>query len=137
MSAAVHVRVRAGGEDYALPVEAVREVAELGDVTPVPGAGPGVLGVRNLRGQVLPIADLRALLDLPRPEAARRVVVVDVSAGQAGFAVDEVVGVGPLPEMTEPVDSPLLEGAAVVDGTLVARASIAALLRAVEGGTHR
>ena len=133
MSASVHVRVRAGGEDYALPVESVREVAELGDVTPVPGAAAAVLGVRNLRGQVLPVADLRALLDLPRPEPARRLVIVEGPAGQAGFAVDDVVGVTPLPALDEPVESPLLEGAAIVDGTLVAGMRVGALLRTVEG----
>ena len=51
----VHVRVRVAGEHYALPVEDVLEVAELRAITPVPGAPPAVLGVRNLRGQVLPV----------------------------------------------------------------------------------
>jgi purine-binding chemotaxis protein CheW len=133
MTSAAHVRVRAGGEDYALPVEAVREVAQLGDVTPVPGAAPAVLGVRNLRGQVLPVADLRALLDLPRSEPARRLVIVEGPGGQAGFAVDELVGIAPLPPLTEPVDSPLLQGAAIVDGTLVAGLKVGALLSTIEG----
>ena len=55
---AVHVRLRVGRERYALPIENVLEVAELGSLSALPGAGAAVLGVRNLRGQVLPVFDL-------------------------------------------------------------------------------
>ena len=34
----LHVRVRVADEDYALPVTDVLEVADIGDITPVPGA---------------------------------------------------------------------------------------------------
>ena len=68
----LHVRVRVADEHYALPVADVLEVAELGEVTPVPGAGAAVLGVRNLRGQVLPVVDLATVFGargLGRPSA--------------------------------------------------------------------
>ena len=54
----VHLRLRVGGERYALPIENVLEVTPLGELSGVPGAGGAVLGVRNLRGQVLPVFDL-------------------------------------------------------------------------------
>ena len=53
-----HVRLRVGSELYAIPIENVLEVAELGELSAVPGAEPVVLGVRNLHGQVLPVFDL-------------------------------------------------------------------------------
>src|SRR5687767_11818247 len=60
----VVVRVRVGTEDYALPVENVLEVAELGALTPVPGSARTVLGVRNLRGQVIPVIDLAGFFEI-------------------------------------------------------------------------
>ena len=70
----IHVRFRVGDESFALPVGQVLEVAELGSLAPVPGAPPSVLGVRNLRGQVLPVIDLAGVLGTahaPRGAEAR------------------------------------------------------------------
>jgi chemotaxis signal transduction protein len=60
----MHVRLRVGREMYALPIENVLEVAELGDLTTVPGARAGVLGVRNFHGQVRPVFDLAHVFDI-------------------------------------------------------------------------
>jgi purine-binding chemotaxis protein CheW len=127
----MHVHVRVGRERYAFCVSHVREVAELDDVTPVPGAGAAVIGVRNLRGRVLPVVDLARVIDVPRRAGPARMVVVEGRAGEAGIAVDEIVGVGALPPPTITVDSPVLDGAAVVDGTLVAAVGVDALLEEV------
>ena len=66
----VHVRLRVGGESYAFGVEHVLEVAELGEIAPVPGAPAGVLGVRNLRGQVLPVFELASVFGGVNPATA-------------------------------------------------------------------
>jgi purine-binding chemotaxis protein CheW len=114
----VYVRVGIGPEHYALPVDRVLEVAELGDLTPVPGSPPETMGVCNLRGQVIPVMDLAMVLDLPQGTPAR-IVVVELDQRRAGLAVDSVVDVGGLPDPTEQVDSPFLTGAVLVDGVLV------------------
>jgi purine-binding chemotaxis protein CheW len=126
----VHVRVGIGAENYALPVDRVLEVAVLGDVTPLPGSPPEVMGVCNLRGQVVPVIDLARVLDLPQGKA-ERIVVAEVSELRAGLAVDAVVDVGELPEASEQVDSPFLTGAVLVDGTLVGMLDADAALSAV------
>jgi purine-binding chemotaxis protein CheW len=115
----IHVRVRAGGEEYALPVDCVLEVTEVGEVRPVPGAPAELLGVCNLRGQVLPVIDLARLLALDRTDEIRRIVVAEDGAIRTGLAVDGVVDVGPLPEPSEEAESEYLRGATLVDGTLV------------------
>jgi purine-binding chemotaxis protein CheW len=126
----VHVRVRVAREHYALPVTRVLEVAELGDLTPVPGSPPSVIGVRNLRGQVIPVMALATLLGLSEEEP-ERIVVVEAGERCAGLAVDAVVDVGELPEASEQVDSPYLMAAALVDGLLVGMLDADAILASV------
>ncbi len=65
----VHVQVRLGKERYAVPVEHVVEVGAIGALTVTPGGSPAILGVRNLRGDVLPVFDLAAALGLARSDA--------------------------------------------------------------------
>lgn len=126
----VHVRVRVAGEHYALPVDRVLEVAELGPLTVVPGSPPEILGVRNLRGQVLPVIALAALLGLPAGDPTR-VVVIESGELRAGLRVDEVLEVEELPPSSEPVESDLLDGACMVDGELVGVLDVDAVLSSV------
>ena len=116
---AVHLRIRAGGEEYGIPVEWVLEVAELGQLTPVPGAAPGILGVKNLKSQVVPIVDLAALLGLDSDSDPGRIVVAEGPAGKIGFTVQDVISVGPLPEPSGSSESPYLAGSVLVDSSLV------------------
>ncbi len=126
----VHVHVRVAREHYALPVTRVLEVAELGDLTPVPGSPASVIGVRNLRGQVIPVMALATLLGLSGEEP-ERIVVVEAGERYAGLAVDAVVDVGELPAASEQVDSPYLTAAALVDGLLVGMLDADAILSSV------
>ena len=132
----LHVRVQVADEHYALPVADVLEVAELGDVTPVPGAGPAVLGVRNLRGQVLPVVDLATIFEVA-PGKAERIVIAERDGLRAGLAVDAVAGVEQLPEATEEVGSCHLVGAALADGALVGVIDVESVLAAVQRSNTR
>jgi chemotaxis signal transduction protein len=134
---AVHVRVLAGGEHYAIPVDDVLEIADHGEVSEVPGAPPEVLGVRNLRGQVIPVIDLAGALDLRGSSDRDRIVVVEDSGRLAGLAVDGVVDVGALGAATEEVESPYLRGGLLVEGALVGVIDIAALFARVAPSDDR
>jgi purine-binding chemotaxis protein CheW len=114
-----HVRLRVGSELYALPVENVLEVAELGELSAVPGAEAVVLGVRNLHGQVLPVFDLAQVLTCAGEATARRIVVAEHAGRLAGLAVDEVTDVSPLPAAIEEADAEYLSGALLEDGRLL------------------
>ena len=124
-----HVRVRVGGEQYALPVSYVLEVVEIERLTPVPGAPPAVLGVCNLRGQVLPVVDPAPLLGAGGRERATHVVVTEGAAGRAGLAVAAVLDVAALPE-PKPATDPHLAGAALVEGDLVGVLDVPSVLAA-------
>jgi purine-binding chemotaxis protein CheW len=133
----LHVRIRAAGEDYALSVEDVIEVAELGHITPVPGAPSAVLGVRNLRGTVLPVVDLATVLGLPQAGPSERIVVAEQAGRRAALAVESVTGVEQLPSASEEVESPHLVGAALADGALVGILDVGSVLNSVQGAPVR
>jgi purine-binding chemotaxis protein CheW len=127
----VHVRLR--GERYAIDVAAVVEIERRADLTPVWGAPPLVLGVRNLRGVVLPVLDLAAALGLPPHPDAGYVVVVQTGAASAGLGVDDVIDVLPVPYSLEPAEQPGLRGQVLVDDELVGVVDVAAVLGMVSG----
>jgi purine-binding chemotaxis protein CheW len=115
----LHVRVRVVDEDYALPVADVLEVADIGEITPVPGAVDAVIGLKNLRGSVITVVDLATIMQLSAIAQRQRIVVAEDGGRQVALAVDSVVGVEPVPSSSETVESPHLVGAALIDGSLV------------------
>jgi len=91
----VGVAFRMGGETFLVAREETREV--LGYpvvVTRIPGAKSWVKGLANVRGQLLPMLDLRQFLGSGATTAGRntRVVVVNHRDIPAGLMVDEVLG---------------------------------------------
>lgn len=109
-----------GEEEYALPVHRVESIVTAIDITRVPGAGPHIKGVHNLRGRVISIIDLRSRLgNPPRPAGtASRILVVGDGETTVGLEVDSVTevfsveggAVSPPPER--------LAGDALVEGIL-------------------
>jgi len=129
-----YLLVRVADEEYALPVEHVREVARDGKTAPVPGAPPAVLGVRNVRGEVLPVIDLAGVLGLPRNDNPPCVAVVEHAGRVAALGVYELRGVGPLENAPEPAEGRFVAGAALHDDALVGVVAVDELLAAIEEG---
>jgi purine-binding chemotaxis protein CheW len=130
---AQHLLVSLGDERYALPIQDVGEVAILGELTPVPGAPGAVMGVQNLRGGVIAVVDLGAVLGASTPAARAALVVVEDAGDPVALAVDTVVDVGrvdaqPAEDMYAP-----LAGSAVVEGRLVGVIDVRAALRLARG----
>jgi purine-binding chemotaxis protein CheW len=86
---------RLGGESYAVDVAALRSIEPVGSLTPLPCAPRFVAGVLNLRGEMLTVLDLGAVLDLPQAPASAeaRVLVTDVPGAVVGMLVDSVADV--------------------------------------------
>lgn len=80
-----------GHERYAVESKHVREIVRLVDFTPVPGAPEFLLGVMNLRGEVLAIADLRKFFGVPKQGLTdlARVVVLGAYRAELGVLADE------------------------------------------------
>ena len=88
--------VRAGGRQVGLAVEAVIEVREPDELGAIPTLEPALRGVTSLRGQLMPVLNLAALLG---GEAGPGLVVVvtDLGGRRVGLEVDDadiVVGAG-------------------------------------------
>ena len=79
-------------EEYGLEILKVREIIGLMDITAVPQTPDYVRGVINLRGQVIPVIDLRLKFGLTEGEYGRRtcIIVVDVNGVLMGIVVDTV-----------------------------------------------
>jgi len=127
-----YVRLRVASEQYAIPVQHVVEVAELGQVATVPGAPPQILGLRNLRGQILPAVDLALILGVPRARPPPRMLVAEAEGSRAAFAIDEVSGVGELADPTEEAEGELLLGATLADGELIGVIDVSGVFTSLE-----
>jgi purine-binding chemotaxis protein CheW len=79
-----------GAEEYGLEVLRVKEVIRLRQVTWLPKAPSCVMGIINLRGDVIPIVDLRERFGLAAQQqtAITRVIVVEAEGTHVGMVVD-------------------------------------------------
>ncbi|SEP79852.1 purine-binding chemotaxis protein CheW [Solimonas aquatica] len=87
----------AAGQNYGLPILKVMEVLRVSAIEAVPGAPHSVVGVINLRGQVLTVLDLRQRLGLqghtPLDTHEARIVITDCGEELLGLLVDSVADV--------------------------------------------
>lgn len=91
----VGVAFRMGGETFLAAREETREVLGYpAAVTRIPGVKPWVKGLANVRGQLLPMLDLRQFLGSGSTTAGRntRIIIVNHKEIPAGLMVDEVLG---------------------------------------------
>lgn len=91
----VGVAFRMGGETFLVAREETREVLGYpANITRIPGAKGWVKGLANIRGQLMPMLDLRQFLGsgATTPGRNTRIVVVNHRDIPAGLVVDEVLG---------------------------------------------
>ena len=81
-------------EEYAIPIEQVKEIRAVESITKVPKAKSFVKGIMNLRGQIIPVIDVKEKLELNSEEkintTKQRILVAEVNNSLAGLLVDEV-----------------------------------------------
>lgn len=86
------VTFHVGDEEFGVEILEVREINRMMEITRVPHAPEFVEGVINLRGQVIPVVDLRKRFGLQAVERDKsaRIVVVELGDRVVGFLVDSV-----------------------------------------------
>jgi purine-binding chemotaxis protein CheW len=83
-------------ETYGINVMQVQEVLRITEITPVPGAPSYVLGIINLRGNVVTVIDTRSRFGLMPKESnddQSRIIIVEVNGNVIGMLVDSVAEV--------------------------------------------
>ena len=117
------------GETYAVNVMQVQEVLRVAEITPVPGAPDYVLGIINLRGNVVTVIDARKRMGLPPPmrDESSSIAIIEVHHQVVGILVDSVAEVVDLrpseidsaPNVGNEEASRYIQGVASRDGELL------------------
>ncbi len=135
---------RLGPESYGLRLHEVREIIMVGQITPVPRAPHFVDGVLNLRGEVMPVVDLRTRFGLERVEATTisRILITSIGGVFTGLVVDAVDEVrpvelnrfGPPPAVTAVGANRYIEKVARLDNGMIFLLELKQLLTDTETG---
>jgi len=133
-----------GDEHYALDITTVKEIRGYEQVTRVANAPPYIKGVINLRGDIVPIIDLRIKFNVGEPTYNEFTIVImlTIEGRILGIVVDGVSDVVclsddailPPPEFGVTFDSKYLHGLADVNGEMVILVNILALVTSTELG---
>ena len=135
-----------GAEIFAAPVAVVREILDHEPAFHIPNGPPYLLGLRNVRGQGVPVIDLRLRLGLSQTETTphTRVLVVDVpvedrtlTLGIVAERVFEVAAfrhdqIEPAPDIGVRWDSAYIDGVVRRDSSFVVIVNLARMLSAGE-----
>lgn len=134
---------RLGPEAYSLRLHEVREIIMVSNITPVPRAPSFIEGVLNLRGEVMPVIDLRERFGLERKAATNlsRIVITPIGGVSTGLVVDSVDEVKSVdqrrleepPKVTAVGANTFIEKVARTDQGVVFLLNVQRLLTDVEG----
>lgn len=101
--------VEIDNERYALPSSSVQGIVRHHPWTAVPGAPPALPGIISQRGLILPIVEMRVLLDLPEADVQRatRFVFVQHQETDMALLIDRVIDLETVPEslFVQPLDA--------------------------------
>jgi len=107
-------------ETYGIDVSNIREVLRVGRIRKVPGADPRLLGVINVRGVIVTVADMRRMIDVPVSDITHesRIIIVELEEDRpVGLLVDRVQEVRDIPEKRiEPLGSSQEDNSRYIQG---------------------
>lgn len=116
-------------EEYGVDIAQVQEIIRMVEVTHVPRAPHFMEGVINLRGQLIPIIDLRTRFGMPRADHTKstRIVVTEIGSKKVGIVVDSVSevlhipieNVEEAPDMIAGVGTEYIQGVGKVNERLI------------------
>ncbi len=81
------------GELFGLPLREVLEVLRIVEPVPVPFSSSLIKGIINVRGELIPVLNLKSILNLRPVKKEERIIILESPRGKVGALVDEVHGV--------------------------------------------
>ncbi len=102
--------------EYGIDILSVHEIMRMPDIARLPNTPPFVKGVINLRGNVIPVVDVRERFGFPVTEITdlTRIIVIESMEKLVGLLVDNVHQVVRLPESNVDPPAELVEGVSEV-----------------------
>jgi purine-binding chemotaxis protein CheW len=129
---------RLGAEEYAIDILQVQEIRAHENVTRIANAPEFIKGVINLRGNIVPIVDLRVKFGLPEQGINTQtvVIVLNIAKRTVGVVVDgvsDVIAVSaadikPAPELASGLDTRYIQGLASIGGQMMILVDIERLM---------
>jgi purine-binding chemotaxis protein CheW len=92
------ITIRVAGQAFALHAKEITALAKRSRIVPVPSRVPELLGLAGVRGALVPVYDLAALLGLPRRAGEPQWFVLAHREAQLALAVDEIEGLAEIPK---------------------------------------
>lgn len=132
--------VALGEQIFAIDLRQVAEVFVPESITPVPGMPAALVGVTNLRGTIIPLADVRAVFDVSASGLPKYAVVVRHGIQQVGILVENVPEIRTIPSddlvttsvRTATESLPLFSGFVTIDKKSSTILEISRLLASIE-----
>lgn len=133
-----------GSEDYALDISMIREILKPREITEIPRVPDFLLGIISLRGNIIPIFDLKRRLGLGvgTIDSDSRIIVCQDGDRLAGLLIDRITqvtsiqeeGIEPPPAIFSGRDRALLDGVGRVQGSVLILLNIANVLTVDSNG---
>lgn len=129
-------------ESYGISVSEVHEVLRFTEIAPVPGAPAFIIGIINLRGNVVTVIDTRSRFGLSAKEVgdSTRIIINEIEGQQVGILVDSVAEVvdihssdiEPAPNVGNEDTSRYIQGVTSLNGELLIIIDVSKLLTETE-----
>lgn len=129
---------RLDNEEFGVPITQVKEINRLTAATRIPRSPSFIEGIINLRGQIIPIVDLKKRFELPLTEYTgdARIIVIQVQDNTFGVQVDSVSevlrinssNIEAAPDIVCSIDAKYITGVAKVNDRLLIMLDLNSLL---------
>lgn len=131
-----------GDEEYGVNIHQVKTIERLMEITRVPKAPDFVEGVINLRGEVVPVIDLRKRFGLSERTNTdnTRIIIVSIEDITVGMVVDSATevlqisedSIDPAPSIIGSIDSDYIDGVGKIDDRLLILLNLKKVLKSEE-----
>ena len=135
----IHIMIfRLAHEWYGIEITKIKGVSKVDKITFLPSSPNYIVGIANLRGNILSVTDLKMIFDLPTEEITNRSRLLDIISGvmETSLLVDEVTDTIEVP--ISKIDPPFttishekakyLEGECMIEGRLIGILSVEKIL---------
>lgn len=119
---------RVSNEEFGVAIAAVQEIIKLGTITHIPDAPSFIKGLINVRGDIVPVIDIKTRFLLPANEDVAKHIVISKQEGNLfGLIVDEVIEVLRIkeseikstPQLMTSIEKEYLSGVVTYEGRLI------------------